>query len=102
MGAARLGQAASDAVIVTICRSPTWANTVTVPVWLAVRRVWDQACRMCADLIAVLVGQMRTRRHTVYGMVALPAERQAAWRTARKLLNDELLKEMVHDFGALG
>jgi hypothetical protein len=32
MGAARLGQAASDTVIVTVRRSLTWANTVTRPV----------------------------------------------------------------------
>jgi hypothetical protein len=33
MGAARLGQAASDAVIVTLRRSLTWAKTVTWAVW---------------------------------------------------------------------
>jgi len=33
MGAARLGQAASDAVIVTIRRSLTCADTVTWAVW---------------------------------------------------------------------
>ena len=42
MGAARLGQAPSDAVIVTVRRSLTWVNAVTVPVWLMVRRVWEQ------------------------------------------------------------
>src|SRR5215469_5694500 len=33
MGAARLGQAASDAVIVTARRSLTWAKAVTLAVW---------------------------------------------------------------------
>ena len=33
MGAARLGQAASDAVIVTLCRSLTCAKTVTRALW---------------------------------------------------------------------
>jgi hypothetical protein len=37
MGAARLGQAASDAVIVSLCRSLTWAKTVTWAVWLVAR-----------------------------------------------------------------
>ena len=39
MGAARLGQAASDAVIVSLRRSLTWANTVTWPVWLMAHSV---------------------------------------------------------------
>jgi hypothetical protein len=33
MGAARLGQATSDAVIVTVRRPLTWANAVTWAVW---------------------------------------------------------------------
>jgi hypothetical protein len=37
MGAARLGQAASDAVIVTLCGPLTWAKTVTWAVWPVVR-----------------------------------------------------------------
>jgi hypothetical protein len=37
MGAARLGQAASDAVIVTLCRPLTWAKAVTWAVWPVVR-----------------------------------------------------------------
>src|SRR5262245_64294368 len=39
MGAARLGQAASDAVIVTVRRPLTWAKAVTLAVWLAVHCV---------------------------------------------------------------
>jgi len=34
MGAGRLGQAASDAVIVTVRRSLTWGDGLTWPVWL--------------------------------------------------------------------
>ncbi|SRR6266516_5890598 len=39
MGAARLGQAVSDAVIVALCRPVTWADAVTWPVWPVARRV---------------------------------------------------------------
>jgi hypothetical protein len=37
MGAARLGQAASDTVIVTLPRPLTWAKAVTWGAWLVVR-----------------------------------------------------------------
>jgi len=39
VGAARFGQAASGAAILSVCRPLNWANTVTWPVWLVAHRV---------------------------------------------------------------
>ena len=62
MGAGRLGQAASDAVIVTVRRSLTCADAVTWPVWPAEHCIRIEGVRGSNPLSSTQVkGWFRTR-----------------------------------------
>jgi hypothetical protein len=57
MGAAMLGQAASDAVIVTVRRLLTWANAVTWPVWPVAHLVRIEVIKDSIAQVVHLVGE---------------------------------------------